>query len=105
MTRFVARTALVTGGGRGIGRAISLRLAREGAAVAVVDIDDEPAAVVVREIAAMGRTGVALAADITAEDAAERILADTGKALGPLHILVNNAAHTTKATLAATEPA
>lgn len=102
MTRYIARTVLVTGGGRGIGRAIALRLASEGAAVAVVDRDAEPAHAVVREIAAMARTGVALVADIAAEGAAARIVADAEKALGPLHLLVNNAAHTTRATLAAT---
>lgn len=105
MSRFIARTVLVTGGGRGIGRAIVLRLASEGAAVAVVDRDAGPAQAVVREIAAMARTGVALAADITAEGAPERIAADAEKALGPLDVLVNNAAHTTRATLAATTPA
>lgn len=102
MTRFIARTVLVTGGGRGIGRAIALRLASEGAAVAVVDRDGDPAHAVVREIAAMARTGVALTADIAAEGAAARVAADAERALGPLHLLVNNAAHTTRATLAAT---
>jgi NAD(P)-dependent dehydrogenase (short-subunit alcohol dehydrogenase family) len=105
MTRFIARTVVVTGGGRGIGRAIALRLASEGAAVAVVDRDAEPAQAVVREIAGMARTGVALTADITTEGAAARIVADAEKALGPLHLLINNAAHTTRATLAATTAA
>jgi NAD(P)-dependent dehydrogenase (short-subunit alcohol dehydrogenase family) len=102
MTRFIARTVLVTGGGRGIGRAIALRLASEGAAVAMVDRDAEPAQSVVREIAAMARTGVALTADVAAEGAAARIVADAERALGPLHLLVNNAAHAASATLAAT---
>jgi NAD(P)-dependent dehydrogenase (short-subunit alcohol dehydrogenase family) len=105
MTRFVGRTVLITGGGRGIGRATALRLASEGAAVAVVDRDAEPALGVVREIAAGGRTGVALTADIAEEGAGERLVAAAEKALGPLDVLVNNAAHATRATLAATGPA
>jgi NAD(P)-dependent dehydrogenase (short-subunit alcohol dehydrogenase family) len=105
VSRFRGRTALVTGGGRGIGRAIALRLAREGAAVAVVDIDGDPARAVVKEIAALGRTGVALAADVGDEAAAERAVRNAEKALGPLAVLVNNAAWTTKATLDATGPA
>jgi NAD(P)-dependent dehydrogenase (short-subunit alcohol dehydrogenase family) len=75
------RTALVTGGGRGIGRATVLRLAREGAAVAVVDLDGDTARAVVRELAGLGRTGVALAADIAEDAAAERLVADAEKAL------------------------
>ena len=105
MTRFHGRTALVTGGGRGIGRATVLRLAGEGAAVAVIDIDACAARAVVQEIAGLGRTGVALAADIAHEGSAERAVRGAEKALGPLDILVNNAAHTTKATLDETTPA
>ncbi|MEZ5905614.1 MAG: SDR family NAD(P)-dependent oxidoreductase, partial [Geminicoccaceae bacterium] len=51
---------LITGSGRGIGRATALRLAKEGAAVAVLDVDSEPAHEVARMIGAMGRTAVAL---------------------------------------------
>jgi NAD(P)-dependent dehydrogenase (short-subunit alcohol dehydrogenase family) len=105
MHRFTARTVLITGGGRGIGKATALRLASEGAAVAIIDRDAEPAQAVVKEIGGMGRTGVALTGDIAAEGAAEELVAAAEKALGPLDVLVNNAAHTTRATLAATEPA
>jgi NAD(P)-dependent dehydrogenase (short-subunit alcohol dehydrogenase family) len=104
MTRFTARTVLITGGGRGIGRATALRLASEGAAVAVVDRDADPAQAVVREIAASGRTGVALVADIADPDAPARLMTAAERALGPLHVLVNNAAHALRPSLAATEP-
>lgn len=105
MTRFMGKTVLITGAGRGIGRATALQLAREGAAVAVLDRDAEPTHAVVKEIAGLGRTGVAIMADVTAEAEVARAVADAEKALGPLAVLVNNAAHTTRSTLAATEPA
>ncbi|HET6467698.1 MAG TPA: SDR family oxidoreductase [Geminicoccaceae bacterium] len=103
--RFVGRTVLITGGGRGIGRATALRFAREGAAVAVLDLDLGPAQDVVREIAALGRTGVALAGDVAVAADGVAAVAGAERALGPLDVLVNNAAWTTKATLAATGPA
>lgn len=104
MNRFVGRTVLITGGGRGIGRATALRLAAEGAAVAVIDRDRGAADGVLREIAARGRTGTALIGDIADFDLAPRLVADAERALGPLDVLVNNAAYAAKPTLAATEP-
>lgn len=101
MKRYLGKTVLITGGGRGIGRATALRLAEEGAAVAVVDRDAEPAGEVARAIAAMGRTAQPLTADITEEGSGERLVAMAEKALGPLDILVNNAAHCGPATLEA----
>jgi NAD(P)-dependent dehydrogenase (short-subunit alcohol dehydrogenase family) len=85
MSRFHGRTCLVTGGGRGIGRATVLRLAREGAAVAVVDLDGDAAHAVVRELAGLGRTGVALAADIAEDAAAERLVQPSGS-LAPIEV-------------------
>lgn len=105
MTRFIAKTALITGGGRGIGRATCLRLASEGAAVAVVDRDIEPAREVVKQIAATGRTAVALQADVTKTADVRAMVVDAEKALGPLHILVNNAAATSAPTIERTEEA
>ena len=98
--RFEGRVVLITGGGRGIGRATALRLAREGAVIAVVDRDAEPAQAVASEVG-----GLALVADIVADDAGPRLVAEAERVLGPLDVLVNNAAHTTQSTLAATEPA
>ncbi|MEZ5863846.1 MAG: SDR family NAD(P)-dependent oxidoreductase [Geminicoccaceae bacterium] len=105
MNRYAGRTVLITGSGRGIGRATALRLAKEGAAVAVLDIDSEPAHEVARLIGAMGRTAVALVGDIADDDAGERqVAAAAEKALGPPDVLVNNAAWAGQRTLEATEP-
>src|SRR6185312_2377679 len=70
------RTALITGAGSGIGRAIALRLARDGWAVAVNDVDPARAALV---------------ADVGDREAAHRMVAETVTALGPIDLLVNNA--------------
>ncbi|WP_405824032.1 SDR family oxidoreductase [Streptomyces sp. NBC_00838] len=87
------RTALVTGGSRGIGAAIALRLAQEGADVAITYVANEDAALeVVRKIEATGRRGLALRADSAdpaeAAGVVERTVAGLG---GRLDILVNNA--------------
>jgi 2-hydroxycyclohexanecarboxyl-CoA dehydrogenase len=85
------KTALVTGGGRGIGRAIALGLAQEGAQVAVLDILADNAAAVVREIEATGVKALALAADLTKRAQVDRAIADTLAQFGQIDILVNNA--------------
>lgn len=85
------KTALVTGGGRGIGRAIALGLAQEGAQVAVLDILADNAATVAREIEAMGVKALALPADLTKRPQVDRAVADTLAQFGQIDILVNNA--------------
>jgi 2-hydroxycyclohexanecarboxyl-CoA dehydrogenase len=85
------KTALVTGGGRGIGRAISLALAQEGAQVAVLDILGDNAAAVAREIEAMGVKALALTADLTKRAQVDLAVADTLSQFGQIDVLVNNA--------------
>lgn len=85
------KTALVTGGGRGIGRAIALGLAAEGAQVAVVDILRDNAESVRREIEAFGAKGLALGADLTRRAEVTRAVEETVAQWGQLDVLVNNA--------------
>ena len=84
------RRAIVTGGGRGIGRAICLELARHGADVCVADINADTAASVADEVRALGRRSVSVAGDIGVAAGRAAILAAADD-LGPVDILVNNA--------------
>ena len=81
--------ALVTGGAAGIGRAIVLELARQGASVAIVDQRD--AGGVVREVEGLGRAALALQADVAAPEQAARAVTAALERFGRLDILVNNA--------------
>jgi 2-hydroxycyclohexanecarboxyl-CoA dehydrogenase len=85
------KVALVTGGGRGVGRGICLRLAAEGAKVAVNDLHDRRAERVAAEITEAGGSAIALVADITDLAQVRAMVAKTVEALGPVDILVNNA--------------
>lgn len=85
------KVAVVTGGSRGIGRAIALRLAAEGAHVATCGRNRETAEQVVAEIEAAGGKGCAVAADISRESDADALIQTTIKRFGRLDILVNNA--------------
>ncbi|MEU6280183.1 SDR family oxidoreductase [Streptomyces sp. NPDC047028] len=86
------RTALVTGGSRGIGAATALRLARAGADVAVTYVNGKEAAEdVVRAVEALGRRAVALRADAADPVETADAVARTAEALGGLDVLVNNA--------------
>ncbi len=87
--RLDGKIALVTGGGAGIGRAICLALAREGAGVLVADIRPEPAQAVAAEVRALGRQGMGVALDVTNEARVGQVVADGIRALGRLDILVN----------------
>jgi len=83
--------ALVTGAAQGIGRAIALRLARDGADIAVVDVNEEKLGAVAEEITAIGRKSVAIRADVSDRDQVHAAVAQAGDALGSLDIVVNNA--------------
>jgi NAD(P)-dependent dehydrogenase (short-subunit alcohol dehydrogenase family) len=85
------QAAVVTGAGRGIGRAIALSLARAGAQVAVAARDPTAARPVVQEIERAGGHAVALAFDLGDEVSISKLMADAHAALGGLDILVNNA--------------
>jgi len=86
-----ARVALVTGGGRGIGRAIALALARAGLDIAVVARTGESVERVAHEVEALGRRSMATACDVTIARSIEDAVAAVRANLGPIDVLVNNA--------------
>ena len=89
--RLENKKAIVTGGAGGIGRATSLALAAEGAAVAVVDLNADAAEAVAEEIRATGGTAVAIAADVASEPDIERVIATSVAELGGVDVVFNNA--------------
>jgi meso-butanediol dehydrogenase / (S,S)-butanediol dehydrogenase / diacetyl reductase len=89
--RFESRVSLVTGGGSGIGRAISQALASEGCQVAIVDREGERADRVAAEIEGAGGTAIAITSDVADGAAIEEAVARTRRLLGPVDLLVNNA--------------
>ncbi|HEV2127554.1 MAG TPA: SDR family oxidoreductase [Thermomicrobiales bacterium] len=104
MFRLDGKTALVTGAGSGIGREIALLFAKQGATVAVGDINDEGAAGVVDEIAGVGGSAVALHLDVSSLDSANQAVAGIVTQTGRLDILVNNAGIGMVGSLTETEP-
>jgi NAD(P)-dependent dehydrogenase (short-subunit alcohol dehydrogenase family) len=86
------QVALVTGGGSGIGRAISLGLAAEGAGIVIADIDEEAAAETVRLVEATGRPALAVRTDVAHKPDVERLVAAALAQFGRIDILVNDAA-------------
>jgi 3-oxoacyl-[acyl-carrier protein] reductase len=86
------KNALVTGGSRGIGREVALRLAAEGVSVAVnFNTGEDEAAAVVKEIEAKGANAIALKGSVASASDADSLVEETLAKLGGLDILVNNA--------------
>lgn len=90
VTGGVARAAVVTGGAMGIGRASALRLAADGWAVAILDVDPA-AADVAKEIQEQGGTGVAVTVDLADRAQAERAVHEAMKLVGPVRVLHHSA--------------
>lgn len=94
MSRLAGKVAIVTGGAGGIGAATARELARAGAAVAIVDIDEEKAAGIADEIRQTGARTIALGGDLANEDVARSVVASTVAEFGRVDVLHNNAALT-----------
>ena len=99
MSNLAGKVALVSGSGRGIGRAIALKLARHGARLVVNDLDEGPGDAVADEIRAAGGEAVAVNGDVAAPGFADRFVGAALERLGGLDIIVNNAGYTWDSTI------
>jgi 3-oxoacyl-[acyl-carrier protein] reductase len=93
------RVALVTGAGSGIGRAIALQFAREGADVGALDLNEATAAETAAAVEGLGRRATPLRADVSRSEEVEAALARAESSLGVVDVLVNNAGLTRDATI------
>jgi NAD(P)-dependent dehydrogenase (short-subunit alcohol dehydrogenase family) len=91
MKRLEQRIAIVTGAGQGIGRAIALGLVREGARVAIADVNEECANTVKNEIEAAGGRALVIRTDVSNEDSVQAMVERSLQEFGRVDILVNNA--------------
>lgn len=99
MSDMEGRGAVVTGAGKGIGRAAAMVLARDGAGVAVVDLDAEGAAAVVAEIESDGGKATPIVGDVSSGSEAKRMALEAAEFLGSVDVLVNNAGIQTYGTV------
>ena len=99
MSKLQGKVAIVSGSGRGIGRAIALKLAGEGAKVVVNDLDAEPGDTVVAEIKAAGGEAIAVNGSVTEAGFADRFVGAAIERFGGLDIIVNNAGYTWDSTI------
>lgn len=90
MGRLQDQVSIVTGAASGLGRAIALRLAEEGAVLSLCDLDGNKLEQTVADIAAMGGRAYGLVGDLTLEETAQRLVSDTLQRLGRIDVLVNN---------------
>jgi len=102
--KFAGRVALVTGAARGIGKAIALTLAQEGADVVVTDVDLEGAQRVVQEIESLGRKAKAIQADVSQREVVQRLVSEAVSLFGKIDILVNNAGIIRRGTFVEHDP-
>lgn len=94
MNKLNGKVALVTGSGRGIGQAIALKLASEGARLVINDLDNDPAQETVEQIRKMGGEAVACCGNVSAPDFAERYIKTAVDNFKGVDIVVNNAGYT-----------
>jgi 3-oxoacyl-[acyl-carrier protein] reductase len=102
--RFEGKVALVTGAARGIGKAVALTLAREGAGVVVTDVDVESAQRVAQEIEGLGWKAQAIQADVSQREAVQQLVKLAVSLFGRIDILVNNAGIIRRGTFLDHEP-
>jgi NAD(P)-dependent dehydrogenase (short-subunit alcohol dehydrogenase family) len=91
MLRLENRTAIVTGAGQGIGRALAIGFARDGARVVIADVNEATATSVKNEIQSIGGTALAVQTDVAGEDSVQRMVETSLKEFKKIDILVNNA--------------
>lgn len=90
--RFKDQVAVITGSGRGIGRAVALHIAKEGGKVVINDLDETAAQSVVEEIKTLGGDATAAIVNVAEPKGADQLIEHAVKIFGTVHILINNAA-------------